>query len=116
MAFDTDRSGFLTADELVGVLMREGSGQPLTMQEAKMFVSYFDKNNDGQLSIEEFAGALGQPVIFGGVPCGSWNTAENMMGSAAAEAVPMAENVTEFLLVTWVPKPKCICICILLTY
>lgn len=90
LQFDKDKSGTLTPDEVVGILMREGTGAPLSESDARLFVSYFDKNGDGALNFEEFACAMGQPVIFGGVPIGTWNIPENVMG---AEAVPMAEPV-----------------------
>jgi len=56
--FDTDGSGTLTFDELVGVLTRPGGGRPLDEAEARGFVAKHDKNGDSQLSIDEFVDAM----------------------------------------------------------
>ena len=56
--FDTDRDGFLTVNELVGILTRPGGGNPMTEEEAVAFVEKHDTNKDGKLDIDEFAKVL----------------------------------------------------------
>ena len=57
-AFDTDGSGTLTVDELVGVFTRPGGGAPVNEAEARAFIAQHDKNGDGVLSIDEFSEAM----------------------------------------------------------
>ena len=40
--FDADGSGTLSADEIVGILTRPGSAEPLTTQEAQEFINEND--------------------------------------------------------------------------
>ena len=56
--FDKDNSGFLTPDELVGILTRPGGGSAMSEADAKAFVEKHDKNKDGKLSIDEFVRAI----------------------------------------------------------
>ena len=55
--FDTNGDGFLTKDEIVGVLTRPSGGAPLTEAEAEAYIARYDTNKDGKLSIDEFAAA-----------------------------------------------------------
>ena len=55
--FDTNGDGFLTKDEIVGVLTRPGGGAPLTEAEAEAYIARYDTDQDGKLSIDEFAAA-----------------------------------------------------------
>lgn len=58
--FDDDGSGFLTADEVLEILMRmTPDGTPLTEDDAKEFVKEFDRDGDGQLDVNEFIVAMG---------------------------------------------------------
>ena len=57
--FDTDKSGTLSVDELVGLFTRPGGGGPVDEAEARAFIAQHDKNGDGVLSIDEFA--VGKP-------------------------------------------------------
>ena len=47
--FDTDKSGTLTADELIAILTRPGTPKTMSLDDAQAFLSYFDKNGDGVL-------------------------------------------------------------------
>ena len=53
-AIDKDGSGTLSYDELKSVLIKKGSGDTLTEAELDMIFYQFDKNYDGELSIQEF--------------------------------------------------------------
>ena len=58
--FDEDGSGQLTSDEVLKVLTRmTGKGAELSEDDAKAFIKEFDRNGDGQLSINEFITAMG---------------------------------------------------------
>lgn len=104
-SFDKDGNGRLTADEVVGVLTREGGGAPMSVQEARMFVAYFDLNGDGVLDANEFCAAMGQPLVFNGNNLGSWTlegggiSAGPPPGAFNDEnvemAVPMATPITD---------------------
>ena len=58
-AFDKDHSGTVTRDEFVAILTRRVPGKPppIAAAEAERQFSLFDKNGDGVISFEEFAGA-----------------------------------------------------------
>ena len=58
-AFDKDNSGTVTRDEFVDILTRRVPGKPppISAAEAERQFSLFDKNGDGVISFEEFAGA-----------------------------------------------------------
>ena len=56
--FDANGDGFLSVDELVGILTRPGGGDPMTDADARAFVERHDKNGDGRLDLAEFAAAL----------------------------------------------------------
>ena len=57
--FDTEEPyGFLTVNELVGILTRPGGGSPMTKEEAVAFVEKHDTNKDGKLDIDEFSKVL----------------------------------------------------------
>ena len=61
MAFkvwDFDRSGFLTSDEIVGILTRPGGGAPMTEADAVAFVKKHDQNKDGKLDLDELSEAI----------------------------------------------------------
>ena len=65
MAFkvwDFDRSGFLTSDEIVGILIRPGGGTPMDKEDAEAFVKKHDKNKDGKLDLDELSAAIGTIV------------------------------------------------------
>ena len=55
---DTDGSGFIEMPEVQKLLMDVYGGDP-PPYEATTFLSFFDTNNDGKISWEEFAEALG---------------------------------------------------------
>jgi len=58
--FDDDNSGFLTADEVLEILMRmTPDGTPLTEDDAKEFIKEFDRDEDGTLNVDEFIVAMG---------------------------------------------------------
>ena len=57
-AFDANNDGFLSVEELTGILTRPGGGAPMTEEQAKAFVAKHDKNGDGKLDLDEFAAAL----------------------------------------------------------
>ena len=46
------------SEELKGILMRKGGGQPLSSQAAEALVAEFDANGDNVLQLEEFIAAL----------------------------------------------------------
>ena len=50
--FDRDGNGYISPDELLYVVCN--SGEKLSREEAEQLISMFDKNDDGQLSWEEF--------------------------------------------------------------
>ena len=56
--FDTDGSGTLTVDELVGIMTDPATGSPMGIAEATVFVAKFDRNSDGQLDLDEFAASM----------------------------------------------------------
>ena len=65
--FDKNKDGFLTADEIVGILTRVrtsalGDGgpvtSPVTKEDAEAFVKMHDTNGDGKLDYGEFAHAI----------------------------------------------------------
>ena len=54
--FDSDRSGYVTPDELRAILMRPVRGQSrFTDASVAELLKRFDSNSDGRLSVEEFA-------------------------------------------------------------
>ena len=57
--FDADGNGNLSPDELKAILTRSVRGKPapFTEEEVDELVKMFDTDNDGQLSVEEFAQA-----------------------------------------------------------
>lgn len=50
--FDRDGNGYISPDELLYVVCN--SGEKLSREEAEELIGMFDKNDDGQLSWEEF--------------------------------------------------------------
>lgn len=50
---DTDGSGYLTPDEMVGILTREAGGIPMSVLDAHEFMGRFDSNSDGVFNIQE---------------------------------------------------------------
>ena len=54
LAFDVDKSGKLSAAEMMGILTRSGGGRPLSRKDAQQIISTFDVNGDGQLDLGEF--------------------------------------------------------------
>ena len=50
-AFDTDKSGLLTVDEVKAILTRGEGGMPDS--EVQALIAQFDTNSDGKLSINE---------------------------------------------------------------
>ena len=63
--FDTDKSGTLSVDELVGVFTRPSGGAPVDKADARAFIAQHDKDGDGVLSIDEFVDAMLPPPHFG---------------------------------------------------
>jgi len=60
LMFDDDYSGYLTADEVLKILMRmTPDGCELTEDDAKVFIEEFDRNGDGMLDVNEFIIAMG---------------------------------------------------------
>jgi Ca2+-binding EF-hand superfamily protein len=45
--FDTDGNGYLTANEVLAILMRSSGGNPLSMEDAQEVIAAFDTNGDG---------------------------------------------------------------------
>ena len=66
--FDRDGNGYLTADELTGVLMRPGGGEPMSESDALAFIANFDTNSDGKLSLEELSAALAEIAMSQMIP------------------------------------------------
>lgn len=64
-AFDRDGSGSLSADEIVGILTREGGGAPMNEREARAFVAYFDTDGNGSLDYSEFVAAMQPGSLLG---------------------------------------------------
>jgi len=64
--FDTDGSGFITADKLCHVLGSQVDGQSV-----ETFVQEVDQNMDGRISFGEFAAYLKQDKIVSNTPSGS---------------------------------------------
>ena len=62
---DTDGSGSLTANEIVGILTREGGGAPMSEQEARVFVACFDADGNGSLDYGEFVTAMQSGGLLG---------------------------------------------------
>jgi hypothetical protein len=58
--FDTDGNGYLTANEVLAILMRSSGGNPLSMEDAQEFIAAFDTNGDGLLHYHEFCNAMSQ--------------------------------------------------------
>lgn len=62
--FDKNKDGFLTADEIVGILTRVRTSKdgpvpsPVTKEDAEAFVKMHDTNGDGKLDYDEFAHAI----------------------------------------------------------
>ncbi|ORY94961.1 hypothetical protein BCR43DRAFT_494886 [Syncephalastrum racemosum] len=54
-AVDTDRSGYLTADELQRALIN-GDWTPFNMETVRMMVNMFDTDNTGTIDFNEFSG------------------------------------------------------------
>ena len=54
--FDADNSGFLTAEELQAALAK--AGQSVSTEECSVVFQKMDKNQDGKVSLDEFAEAL----------------------------------------------------------
>ena len=52
---DTDKSGKISVDELVGIMTNPATGHAMTESEARTFLACFDKDHDGQLDMDEFA-------------------------------------------------------------
>ena len=55
--FDTDGNGFLSPAELKAIFCDPHGGNPRTEEEIDEVVKRFDKNNDGQLSVDELMDA-----------------------------------------------------------
>ena len=56
--FDTDNSGKLSAEELMAILTRPDTRQPLTIAEARSLIEKYDTNGDGELDYDEFVRAF----------------------------------------------------------
>ena len=56
---DTDKSGFITSDEVENLLF-DTYGFPPLEDEVKMFMNEFDINHDGKVSWDEFVASLGR--------------------------------------------------------
>ena len=56
--FDKNNDGFLTSDEIVGILVRPGGGMPMDKEDAEAFIIKHDKNKDGKLDLDELSEAL----------------------------------------------------------
>lgn len=56
--FDIDGSGTLTADECVAILMRQGGGAPMSLEDARAYVARFDRDGNNVLDYAEFAAAM----------------------------------------------------------
>ena len=68
--FDRDGSGYLTADEVMQILLRQGGGHPLSYQDAHQFINAFDINGDGVLNYSEFCMAFGNAPASGATSIG----------------------------------------------
>ena len=53
--YDTNGNGRLSIAELKAVLKRRGGGSPLTDEDVAEIIAQFDKNEDGELQLSEFA-------------------------------------------------------------
>jgi Ca2+-binding EF-hand superfamily protein len=56
--FDVNRSGYLDADEVMGILTRVGGTKPMTQHDAAEFIKLFDCNEDQKMQIDECKLAL----------------------------------------------------------
>ena len=97
-SFDKNKDGYLTADELAGILTRPGGGTPMDLAEAKQFIRQFDKNGDGKMDLEEFCTAMGQPVMMGGIGMAVPVMPEPVIIDAVAVPIPMGAPVDESLI------------------
>ena len=58
--FDKDKSGKLGSDEVLEILTRmTGGEEPLTEEDAIEFIKEFDRDGDGEISVDEFILAMG---------------------------------------------------------
>ena len=58
--FDKDGSGKLGSDEVLEILTRmTGGEEPLTEEDAIEFIKEFDRDGDGEISVDEFILAMG---------------------------------------------------------
>ena len=60
--FDTNGDGFLSKNEIVKILTRQGGGNALDEGDAEDFAEQYitecDANGDGKISLEEFTAAM----------------------------------------------------------
>jgi len=75
-AFDTDKSGTLSADELVSILTRASGGAPMPKAEAEALIKTVDINGDGVLDLEEFCTLMAAPGSLTMLPAPSEDEAE----------------------------------------
>ncbi|KAL7532426.1 hypothetical protein ACHAXR_007060 [Thalassiosira sp. AJA248-18] len=79
---DTDGSGYLERDEIEAMLADVYEGQPPAF-EVSTFLEFFDSNNDGRVSWEEFEegfGVVTRMASGGGMGGGEKDVAEKMTG------------------------------------
>ena len=86
-AFDTDKSGSLSADEFVKILTREGGGSAMGVAEARALIASVDANGDGELQLEEYIALMATPGSLTMLPPPSVNEEERLLAFIGEAAV-----------------------------
>ena len=58
--FDKNRDGYLTSDEIVEIMVRPSSRNPLPKADAEAFVKKYDQSKDGKLDLVEFSKVMAE--------------------------------------------------------
>jgi len=96
--FDADGNGYLTVNEVIGILTMQSGGQPLSMADAQSFVQAFDVDGNGALDYREFCSAMQsmqqQPLMAIGQPMMAMaQPAEQMAQPMSQPQIPCANGM-----------------------
>jgi hypothetical protein len=90
--FDRDKSGSLSADELVEILTRSGGAAPMSIEDARTLIKAVDVNGDGELQLEEFVAMMADPGTTNLLPQPPATSAERLKRFEGETAVVKASS------------------------